>query len=137
MSADQKDEFVKYLYESSIKRFPIGAERSKDADDTRYDLITPIGLEELARTCNEGANKYGDFNWESGMPVHDLLNHALRHIYKYLSGDRSEPHLAHAAWNVLAAIHSDRLWPHLNRGHLRLPGCLPPPANQVQCKDTV
>jgi hypothetical protein len=109
-----------------VREFATGAVRSKDADDTRYDLISPIGLEAVACTCAEGANKYSDFNWESGMPVHDILNHALRHIYKYLSGDRSEPHLPHAAWNLMAAIHSEALWPHLNEGHLRGPDCTPP-----------
>ena len=63
------------------------------------------------------------------MPVHDLLNHALRHVYLYLSGDRSEAHLPHAAWGLLAAIHSETLWPHLNAHTLRGPGCTPPDAH--------
>jgi hypothetical protein len=91
-------------------RFATGAVRSSDAEATRYDLISPIGLEAVARTCAEGAAKYSDYNWEHGMPVHDLLNHALRHIYRYLAGDRSEDHLPHAAWGLLAAIHSEQLW---------------------------
>ena len=110
----------------NLKHFGNGAVRSLDAEATRYDLITPIGLEAVARTCAEGAAKYSDFNWEHGMPVHDLLNHALRHVYRYLSGDRSEDHLPHAAWNLLAAIHSEKMWPQLNEGHLRGPGCTPP-----------
>ena len=113
------------------KQFGTGAVRSSDAEDVRYDLISPIGLEAVARTCAEGAAKYGDFNWEKGMPVHDLLNHVLRHIYKYLSGDRSEPHLPHAAWGVLAAIHFEQLWPDLNNGTLRRPGCKVPVPNAL------
>ena len=111
-----------------VKRFDTGAVRSKDAESTRFDLISPIALEALAATYAEGSAKYGDANWERGMPVHDLLNHAIRHIYIYLSGDRSEPHLPHAAWGIMAAIHSDKLWPHLNAGHLRGPGCTLTPA---------
>lgn len=107
-------------------KFDTGAVRSGDAEETRYDLVSPIGLEAVARTCAEGAAKYGDWNWEKGMPVHDLLNHAIRHIYRYLAGDRSEPHLPHAAWGLLAAIHSDELWPHLNEHTLRGPGCKTP-----------
>lgn len=105
------------------RTFTTGARRSKDADETRYDLISPIALKALAATCAEGAHKYADFNWELGMPVHDLLNHALRHIYEFLSGDRNEPHLAHAAWGLMAAIHSEALWPHLNAAYLRGPHC--------------
>jgi hypothetical protein len=114
--------------EGANVRFATGAVRSSDAEATRYDLISPIGLEAVARTCAEGAAKYSDFNWEKGMPVGDLLNHALRHVYKYLAGDRSEDHLPHAAWGLLAAIHSEQLWPELNEGTLRGPGCRAPEA---------
>ena len=109
-------------------KFGTGAVRSDTAEAFRYDLVSPIGLREVARTCAEGAAKYGDWNWEKGMPVHDLLNHAIAHVYQYLSGDRSEPHLPHAAWNLLAAIHSEELWPKLNEGNLRKPGCRHPSA---------
>ena len=124
---------IKELKEQGMKeqagdtvKFKTGAVRSSDAEATRYDLVSPIGLEAVAKTCAEGAAKYSDFNWEKGMPVHDLLNHAIRHIYQYLAGDRSEDHLPHAAWGLLAAIHSDALWPRLNEGTLRGPGCTPP-----------
>jgi hypothetical protein len=113
-------------------KFTTGAVRSSDAEATRYDLISPIGLEAVARTCAEGAAKYSDYNWERGMPVHDLLNHALRHIYRYLAGDRSEEHLPHAAWGLLAAIHSEALWPELNAGTLRGPGCKAPADEAVR-----
>lgn len=107
-------------------KFGTGAVRSSTFEEFRYDLVSPIGLREVARACAEGSQKYSDYNWERGMPVHDLLNHAIAHIYQFLAGDRSEPHLGHAGWNLLAAIHSHELWQHLNDGHLREPGCKPP-----------
>jgi hypothetical protein len=107
-------------------KFGTGAVRSSDVEEFRYDLVSPIGLREVARACAEGAEKYGDWNWEKGMPVHDLLNHVLAHIYQFLGGDRSEPHLGHAAWGMLAAIHSHELWPELNAGTLRSEGCKAP-----------
>lgn len=112
--------------EGTTAKFGTGAVRSDTFEEFRYDLISPIGLREVARACAEGAGKYGDWNWEKGMPVHDLLNHAIAHLYSYLSGDRSEPHLGHAAWNVLAAIHSEEVWPEINAGKLRKPGCQAP-----------
>jgi hypothetical protein len=114
--------------EGTTAKFGTGAVRSNTVEEFRYDLVSPIGLREVARTCAEGAAKYDDFNWERGMPTHDLLNHAIAHIYAFLAGDRSEPHLPHAAWNLLAAIHSHELWPALNDGHLRRPGCCHPSA---------
>ena len=112
-------------------KFGTGAVRSSDVEQFRYDLVSPIGLREVARACAEGAEKYGDWNWEKGMPVHDLLNHVIAHIYKFLGGDRSEPHLGHAAWGMLAAIHSQELWPHLNDGKLRGDGCKAPDAERL------
>lgn len=113
------------IVDGDVTKFETGAVRSSDRAGERWDLISPIGLQEVAETCHEGSVKYGDFNWEKGMPVNDLLNHAIAHIYRYLGGDRSEKHLAHAAWGLLAAIHSDKLWKDLNR-NLRGPNCTPP-----------
>ena len=112
--------------DGTTAKFGTGAVRSDAVEEFRYDLVSPIGLREVARACAEGAGKYGDWNWEKGMPVHDLLNHAIAHIFQFLEGDRSEPHLGHAAWNLLAAIHSEKQWPELNKGTLRGPGCTRP-----------
>jgi len=117
--------------DGSTVRYATGAVRSSDAEATRYDLISPIGLEAVARACAEGAAKYGAFNWEAGMPVSDLLNHALRHVYRYLAGDRDEDHLGHAAWGLLAAIHSEAVWPDINRQTLREAGCRRPGAGSA------
>jgi hypothetical protein len=103
--------------------FETGAIRSNSNETLRFDLIHPVAWIALARVCGEGADKYGPFNWERGMPVHDLMNHALAHYAMFLAGDRSEPHLEHAAWNAMAAIVSQTLWPELNRPHQRGPGC--------------
>lgn len=109
-------------------KYETGAERSADCDDVRYDLISPIGLRSLAQTYAEGAAKFGAHNWENGMPAADMLNHAIAHIFAYLSGDRDENHLGHAAWNVIGAIHSVEKWPEMNRDMLRGPNCTVPPA---------
>lgn len=106
-------------------KYDTGAVRSGEREKVRYDLISPIGLRRLAETCHEGAVKYSDYNWEKGMPIADLVNHAVAHLYAYMSGDRSEDHLAHAAWNCLGACHSEEQWPQLNK-QLRSESCKPP-----------
>lgn len=115
------------LKKTGRTKFKTGAVRSNDRVGERYDLITPIGLRRLAETYAEGSQKYGDFNWEKGMPVSDILNHAISHIFTFLSGDRSEDHLGHATWNLMAAMHSQECWPDLNKS-LRQPGCKAPHA---------
>lgn len=116
------------MSDEARREYDTGAVRSADCEQTRYDLISPIGLRALAKTYAEGAQKFGFCNWENGMPVTDLLNHAIAHIYNFLSGDRTEDHLGHAAWNLLGAIHSMELWPDLNEPWLRGEGCAAPPA---------
>lgn len=96
-----------------LHRFETGAVRSSDADSERYDLISPVALQSLARTCAEGAAKYGDHNWLKGMPHSSFLNHALRHLRMYQQGDRTEDHLGHAMWNVMGLIHMSHTRPDL------------------------
>lgn len=108
--------------EAGLTKFDSGAVRSTDANKTAYHLITPIGIRRLAETYREGEVKYGAMNCEMGMPISDLLNHVLKHIYDYLGGSRAEDDLAHAAWGLMMAMHSEEKWPHLNTD-LRGPGC--------------
>lgn len=98
---------------AKMKRFKSGAVRSRDAEETRFDLITPIGERRLAATYAEGAAKYGDNNWLKGIPASDLLNHAKRHINLWLAGDATEDHLAHAAWGLFAVMHFEETRPEL------------------------
>jgi len=98
---------------AEMMQFATGAVRGRDAEAERWDLIPVLGLVRLARTCAEGAKRYGVGNWLRGIPVSDLVNHAIRHLYLYLAGDKTEDHLAHAAWNILAACHMEMAQPDM------------------------
>jgi hypothetical protein len=50
-----------------------------------------------------GAERYGEKNW-MGLPPESMVNHAIRHLYLYLAGDKSEDHAVHAACNCLMLI---------------------------------
>ena len=78
-----------------------GAKR--DSIPERFDLIPMAALRECAEVMAEGARRYGDDNWR-GLPLREMLNHGMRHLALYMSGDRSEPHLSHAACNLLMAM---------------------------------
>lgn len=93
---------------SVMKVFPSGAKRSKDADGTRLDLIPLEFLRRVGATLMTGAEKYGEFNWQKGMPIAECANHALQHLYKYLDGDTSEDHIAHAACNLAFIAHYEK-----------------------------
>ena len=95
-----------------------GVARSKDADGTRYDLISPIGLRRLAAVHAEWANgrgkTYGESNWLKGMSFSDTLNHAIRHLERWRAGDRSEDNLAKTAWGLFALMHFEETRPDLD-----------------------
>ena len=89
---------------TTTKTFESGAQREALEHEFRFDLISPFALGRLAETYAEGAMKYDDHNWRKGMPFSSLLNHLLYHINLYSQGDRSEDHLAHAAWGLFAMM---------------------------------
>lgn len=102
-----------------IHQFQSGAIRGDEVDHLDYLSIPLVGLIGVARTAREGAIKYGRWNYMKGIPASDCVNHAINHLVLWGTGDRSEPHLEHAAWNLLAAIQSMTLNPELNQD---LPG---------------
>lgn len=105
-----------------------GAVRSSDTAKYSFTSLPMIGLLALARTAGEGAEKYGRFNYLRGLPIHETLDHVFRHLVMYCAGDRSEAHLAHAAWGLLNAIQEGVLRPEANVEHMLGPGCSITPA---------
>jgi len=95
----------------NLKHFESGAVRSKDADHARYDLIPQAAIEAMAITLKKGEERYGKDNWKKGIPAEDLMNHCLQHIYKWLDGDRSEEHIAHAMCNLAFLAYFESIKP--------------------------
>ena len=81
-----------------------GVTRYESSRNTRYDLIPPEAMIALAEVLHAGAVKYGDRNWEKGIPVQNCIDHCLGHLMQYQLGDESEPHLEHALCNLAFAI---------------------------------
>ena len=69
---------------------------------------------ELAKHFEEGAEKYGDNNWQKGLPVKCYVNSAIRHYLKWLRGDQDEPHDRAFCWNIICAIWTCEHKPELN-----------------------
>lgn len=75
----------------------------------RYDLITPFGIDRVAKWYELGSLKYSDRNWEKGMPFSRYVDSAKRHLNKYVMGMEDEDHLAAAVWNLMAIMHHEEL----------------------------
>lgn len=62
---------------------------------------------EVSQHYEAGCHKYGDRNWEKGIPLHCYIDSGVRHYLKYLRGDTDEPHDRAFVWNLMCAI-----WTH-------------------------
>ena len=68
----------------------------------------------VAKHFEEGAEKYGENNWQKGLPVKCYINSAIRHYLKWLRGDDDEPHDRAFCWNIMCAIWTCKHKPELN-----------------------
>ena len=74
----------------------------------------PTMILEVAIHFEEGAKKYGDNNWRKGIPVQRYVDSALRHYFKWLRGDKDEPHDRAFCWNAMCAAWTCKHKPELN-----------------------
>ena len=84
--------------------FSTGANRDVQTDKGRFDLVPPFATMFLARVYETGCLKYGDRNFEKGIPIARYVDSAQRHLAKYQAGLRDEPHLSMAGWNITCAL---------------------------------
>jgi hypothetical protein len=76
---------------------------------THYDAFI-----EVSKHFEEGAKKYGDNNWQKGIPVRCYIDSALRHYFKFKRGDCDEPHHRAFLWNLMCCIWTCIHKPELN-----------------------
>jgi len=80
-----------------------------------YTKIDFTWLKRVATSLTTGSKRYDPHvmveNWRLGDMefYHDRANHALEHIFKWLSGDRGEDHLAHASANLMMLSKAEEL----------------------------
>ncbi len=84
--------------------FQDGAVRDVQEGKGRMDLLPVRAIFEVAKVLESGARKYNPRNWEQGINLSRFMDSGLRHTMKYLRGDRDEPHLAMACWNLLCGL---------------------------------
>ena len=60
-----------------------------------------------------GCQKYGDRNWEKGIPCHSFADSAMRHLVKYMDGWTDEDHLIAAIWNLCGLAWTEEKRPDL------------------------
>lgn len=100
-------------YEFLLSALDAAALKMFDAGETMGATCSNMSLQ-VAIHFEEGAKKYGENNWQKGIPVHCYIDSAVRHYLKFLRGDKDEPHDRAFCWNILCAIWTCKHKPELN-----------------------
>lgn len=100
-----------------MRRWATGAVRESDDGKPRYDLIPALAMRRVAHRFADGAEKYGENNWQKGIPRQQILASALRHIEAWrcfyeeagdaelnVAEELEEDHLAAAVWGLLVLM---------------------------------
>ena len=94
-------------------QFSSGAVRDMHEGKGRCDLLPMCVLLRLSKHYENGAKKYTERNWEKGIESHSYADSALRHIFKYMDGQKDEDHLIAAIWNLCGLAWNEEKRPDL------------------------
>lgn len=73
-----------------------------------YDGNTYEAMLEVSKHFEEGAKKYGEYNWQKGLPEYCYIDSAVRHYLKYKKGETSEPHGRAFMWNIMCLLWTNK-----------------------------
>lgn len=68
-----------------------------------FDGLADMFLE-VSKHFEDGAKKYGENNWQKGIPANCYIDSAVRHYLKWLRGNTDEPHDRAFVWNIICCI---------------------------------
>ena len=115
---------IKEVNEEADESMKALSDRDKQEQALRYNqgklqwsLVDFDSLEGLVRVLEYGAAKYAPDNWKKGMPVTQVSESLMRHLFAFLRGEDVDPesgcrHLSHVMCNVMFLEYIMREKPH-------------------------
>lgn len=75
-------------------------------DKLQWSLVDFKSFEEMVRVLEFGAQKYAPNNWKKGLPVNQICESTLRHLFAFMNGEDVDEesklnHIAHAQCNLM------------------------------------
>ncbi len=72
----------------------------------RWSLVDFESFESMVKVLEQGAEKYGKYNWQKGLKVTETAESLLRHIFSFLAGndidaDSGLEHIGHIQANAM------------------------------------
>lgn len=95
-----------------MHKFETGAVRDTGGKG-RMDLLPMCSLLRISKHMEDALTHYPERNWEKGLPMHSMLDSAMRHLAKYMDGWTDEDHLCAAATNLLMAMWTEEKKPEM------------------------
>lgn len=95
-----------------MTNFKTGAVRDTGGKG-RMDLLPMCALLRVSKHMEDALTHYPERNWEMGLPMHSMLDSAMRHLAKYMDGQMDEDHLCAAATNLLMAMWTEEKKPEM------------------------
>lgn len=95
-----------------MHKFDTGAVRDTGGKG-RMDLLPMCSLLRISKHMEDALTHYPERNWEKGLPMHSMLDSAMRHLAKYMDGWTDEDHLCAAATNLLMAMWTEEKKPEM------------------------
>lgn len=80
--------------EEKPREFDTGAKRDSNSLKSAIHNLKGYTRLRFGYHMRHGSNKYGDSNWEKGLPTDCYLESLDRHLALYMSGNRDEDHLS-------------------------------------------
>ncbi len=88
--------------------FTSGAQRDSNSNKPFCHNLKGYTRLRFGYHMTKGSNKYGDANWEKGMPNEQYIESMDRHWSQYISGDRSEDHLSAFLFGINGLMDNER-----------------------------
>lgn len=98
----------KFIGMTSNRVFNSGAQRDSNINKPFCHNFKGYSRLRFGYHMTKGANKYGDSNWEKGMPNKQYIESMDRHWSQYISGDRSEDHLSAIIFGINGLMDNER-----------------------------
>ena len=76
----------------------------------RWSLVDFKSLEPMVQVLEYGTKKYSKDNWKKGLPVTEICESMMRHLYAFLNGETLDPesglsHIGHIQCNAMFLSH--------------------------------
>lgn len=85
-------------------------ETNKDGCNSHSSMFTELGqmFLDVSLHFKRGAEKYGERNWNKGIPLHSYIDSAIRHLIKYVANYNDERHDLAFIWNLICCLYTER-----------------------------